>query len=215
MAGLADSSFEQIRQRLRSAVREIPVDPALRVRVSNSIESVAPSDRWPARLTWSVAALLLFAALFTWESHRFDYAWQHHLACALRGEVMVRPLGETPLRSALPAGYGAREFHVCRMGGRELIHAVLEGDRQTISVVLAPIDFPAFPPSRTVQFGSGFEQATLRAGENWLHVVGEHGSEGVARQVLEKLGAETHFSHERPKFSLAAQSLQLRIFPQP
>ena len=215
MALSADPNFEESRERLRRAVRSIAVDSSLRARVRRQVEASRLTPRWRALIAWLLAPVLLAALIFQWEQHRFDYALEAHLACALRGELPIRPVKDEPLTAALPTRYQVKHIHICRMGNREFLHAVLVRDQRTISAILSPVEFAQFPPWSTIHSDGAFEYATIRAGGKWLHVVGETGSADLARLILGKLAANSNFLQQSHESRLTAQGLQLRILTHP
>ncbi len=152
---------EALRERLRRAVKAVPVDGALAGRVREATVAPGPRYRWQA---WAAAAALLVAVGGYWalpwvESGLGERAYfaelparvsrmmrvglSDHVHCAafrkfrepVREEL---PAGFRPVLAHIPEGYRVVAAHECKARGRNFVHVVMQGaSGRVASLVIA------------------------------------------------------------------------------
>lgn len=155
----------RVRGKLRQAVKSIETPPALRSRILTSLETPAAVAQVPTRqagVRWmqmaAGIAVLLFSGLLFQVLVRnpgqfaslLDMAWHQHEGCTIAGHYPAQPPTEAKMRHDLGAHYEAllpvmqkelsdyqlRKAHICRPGGREYAHFILQKGDAIVSLSL-------------------------------------------------------------------------------
>lgn len=156
----------RVREMLRRAMNQVEPSSDLRARVlanldqPRAVESVSKPKRSSARWMQIAAgvAVLLFSGLLFQVMVRnpaqfaalLDLGWKQHEGCTLAGHYPKEPPTEEKMRHDLGQHYEAllpivqkelsdyriRKAHICRPGGREYAHFILEKGDQLISISL-------------------------------------------------------------------------------
>lgn len=129
-------------ERLRGAVRRIPVDPELRAKVHESVERTRRRQPFRRPLLWLLLALL--PALLLWiegpSRDLLQRAADQHAACAVAGIVSTQaldaPFFRQQVAGLLPAGCRLLNIHRCRLAGRWFTHVVLAQRAPRISLLI-------------------------------------------------------------------------------
>jgi len=143
---------QEANRRLRQAVRQISLDPALRVKIRTSLP--APQPAFPFGRQIQLAAVIgLLTFIASSQSPRklkgrdveeqlnrvgrpFRLALGDHLECALRRSRVVRSQpSDVGLPNLLP-GYRLVESHLCTYESHVLTHLVYEQKGEIASVIL-------------------------------------------------------------------------------
>jgi hypothetical protein len=137
---------DRVRRQLQEAVRKVPVDPALRARIRQSIGTKSPAMFWQNPwLAVMAAALLSFLVVqrYLHPPNIVDAAIGDHQKCALEGRLVVsatspllKPLA-TGIDQRLPAEYRLASAHECHIRDTAFLHFVLQNGVERVSLVVA------------------------------------------------------------------------------
>lgn len=183
----------RLRGKLRQAVNGIAPPAALRSRILTALEApAAPAPTRQTNVRWmqlaAGLAVLLFSGLLFQVLVRnpghfaslLDMAWHQHEGCTLAGHYPAQPPTEAKMRHDLGPHYEAllpvmqkelrdyqlRKAHICRPGGREYAHFILQKGDALVSVSLLKkqdreaLGTPVSPTARTGGQLAAFESAT-------------------------------------------------------
>ncbi|MGC4050087.1 MAG: hypothetical protein QM757_11940 [Paludibaculum sp.] len=137
-------------ERIKRAVRRIPVDPLLQAKVRASVEQARRRNRLQLALLWTglAAAPALLLWMFGPLSGAADppqLAAGQHAACAVAHLLPVEPWaeGHGGLRSyverQMPGDFRLLDMHRCRQEGRTYDHLVLGLEGERISLLVAEL----------------------------------------------------------------------------
>ncbi|MBL8174667.1 MAG: zf-HC2 domain-containing protein [Bryobacterales bacterium] len=197
----------RVRAGLRKAVGSVAAPPELRGRILTALEAPGRAAGMPGpsgKAGWmqvaAGVAVLLFSGLLFEVLVRnpgqfealLDLAWHQHEGCTVAGHYPAEPPTEAKMRHDLGAHYEAllpvmqtelsdyriRKAHICRPGGREYAHFILQKGDALVSVSLLKkqdgeaLGRPVAPSAR--------QGGQLTAFETGTHVAFVMGNVGAA-----------------------------------
>lgn len=137
---------DRVRRQLQEAVRNVPVDPALRDRIRQSIGTKPPAMFWQNPwLAVMAGVLLLFLVVqrYLHPPNLEEAAIADHEKCALEGRLMVsatspllKPLA-AGIVQRLPKNYRLASAHECQIRDIAFLHFVLQAGVVKASLVVA------------------------------------------------------------------------------
>lgn len=204
----------RVRGTLRRAVNGIAVPEGLRRRVASGLDRPVAVEMPAARrsgVRWmqmaaGVAVLLFSGLLFQMLVRNpaqfaslLDMAWHQHEGCTLAGHYPAEPPTEEKMRHDLGKHYEAllpvmqkelgdyrlRKAHICRPGGREYAHFILQKGDALISVsLLKKQDREALGSHLTHAAHAGGQIAAFETGGYVAFVMGNIGAAEAQRVAL-------------------------------
>jgi hypothetical protein len=137
-------------ERIRRAVRRIPVDPALQVKVRASVEQSRRTGRLRRHLLWiglaaAPAILLWFFRPLPAAPDLPELAASQHAACAVAHLLPVEPWNHRRgglrafVRRQMPGEFRLLDAHLCRTGGRTYEHFVIGWGEGPISLLVVSL----------------------------------------------------------------------------